>query len=459
MKHLSLKLKLTLLYTLFMVLIAGVFFGILFSLSNREILAAVQNQLKNQVQESVDDIEEDGGSLDIDSDFFSLKDNIYLAIYDPDSHFLYGKVPHGLDRQPDLIDGELQTIRENGRIWYIYDLYYDIENYGSVYIRGTTSATQAENEFRITIRFAVILMPLLIFVTALLGYRMIRRALRPVQKLTDTVQEIQKDADLSRRIGLSKSPEEKQDEIYHLAATFDQMLEKLEESFQREKQFTSDVSHELRTPVSVILAQCSICLKDETLTVAQREQILLIEQKTRQISGMISQLLTLSRAGQGRQQLAKEYLNLSELTEMITEEQQMLADEKQIRIHSDIEPDIFLWVDETFYIRMLINLISNAIYYGKEQGNVCVTLHRRPGEIIGTVKDDGIGISAEHLPHIWERFYRADSSRTDGNHSGLGLSMVKWIIEAHGGHIAARSTPGIGSTFTFFLPETDPEKN
>lgn len=442
-----------------MILIAGVFFGILFSLSNREILAAVQNQLKNQVQESMDDIEEDDGSLDIDSDFFSLKDNIYLSIYDPDSRFLYGRVPQGFDEQPDFIDGTLQTIRGNRHIWYVYDLYYDIEDYGPVYIRGVASVTQAENEFRITMRFAVILMPLLIFVTALLGYRIIRRALLPVQKLTNTVQDIQKDADLSRRIGLSVSPEEKQDEIHHLAATFDQMLEKLEESFHREKQFTSDVSHELRTPISVILAQCSICLKDEGLTETQREQILLIERKTRQISGMISQLLTLSRADQGRQQLAKEYLNLSELTEMITEEQQMLADEKQIRIHSDIEPDIFLWVDETFYIRMLINLISNAIYYGKDQGNAYITLHRHPGEIIGTVRDDGIGISAEQLPHIWERFYRADSSRTDGTHSGLGLSMVKWIIEAHGGHIMAESTRGIGSTFTFFLPETNQEKN
>lgn len=459
MKRFSLKLKLTLLYTLFMILIAGVFFGILFSLSNREILAVAQNQLKNQVQESVDDIEEDNGSLDIDSDFFSLKDNIYLSIYDPDSLFLYGKVPQGFDEQPDFMDGTLQTIRKDRHIWYVYDLYYNIEDYGSVYIRGITSATQAENEFRITMRFAVVLMPLLIFVTALLGYRIIRRTLLPVQKLTNTVQEIQKDGDLSHRIGLSRSPEEKQDEIYHLAATFDQMLEKLEKSFQREKQFTSDVSHELRTPVSVILAQCSACLEDGDLTGAQREQILLIERKTRQISGMISQLLTLSRADQGRQQLAKEYLNLSELTEMTTEEQQILADKKQICIHTHIEPDIFLWVDETFYIRMLINLISNAIYYGKDQGNIYITLRKRSGEIIGTVEDDGIGISAEQLPHIWERFYRADSSRTDGNHSGLGLSMVKWIIEAHGGHIMAKSSPGTGSTFTFFLPITDSKKN
>lgn len=453
MKRLSLKLKLTLLYTLFMVLIAVVFFSILFSLSNNEILAAVQGQLKNQVQESIDDIEEDDGSLDIDSDFFSLEDNIYLSVYDPDSYFLYGRIPQGFYEQPDFMDGELQTLRESKSTWYVYDLYYYIEDYGFVYIRGITSATQAENEFRITMRFAVILMPLLILITALLGYLMIRRALQPVQKLTDTVQEIQKDADLSRRIGLSKSPEEKQDEILHLASTFDEMLEKLEESFLREKQFTSDVSHELRTPVSVILAQCSTCLKDKTLTDTQREQILLIERKTKQISSLISQLLTLSRADQGRQQLTREYLNISELTEMTAAEQQILADQKHILIHCNIEPDICMWIDETFYIRMLINLISNAVYYGKDQGSIYISLRRQSGNVVGTVKDDGIGMSSEVLPHIWERFYRADSSRSDAARSGLGLSMVKWIAEAHGGHVTAESVPGQGSTFTFFLPE------
>lgn len=462
MKRLSLKLKLTLLYSFFMILVTGSSIAILFSLTSHEILASVQNQLRTQVQKSIDDIEEDDGSLEIDSDFFSLEDNIYLSIYDSSTLFLYGKVPQGFDKQPDFIDGELQTFREGRQMWYVFDLYFIIEDYGPVYIRGITSASQAENEFRITMRFAVILMPMLVLFTAIIGYRLVRRTLKPVRKLTETVQGIQKDGDLSRRIGISEVSPKDQDEIYRLASTFDQMLEKLEESFLREKQFTSDVSHELRTPISVILAQCNTFLRNETLTDAQREQVMLIERKARQMSGMVSQLLLLSRVDQGRQQLNKEYLNLSELTEMVVEEQQMLACEKNIRIHSDIEENISTWADETFYIRMLINLISNAIYYGKDNGNVYIGLHRQTSEttasettipkIIGTVRDDGIGIASEELPHIWERFYRADKSRTDGNHSGLGLSMVKWIIETHGGQIKAESAPGIGSTFTFYLP-------
>lgn len=464
MKRFSIKFKLTVVYSFFMILVTGVSIAVLFSLTSNEILASVQNTLKTQVQKSLDDIKEDEGSLDIDSDFYSLENNIYLSVHDEEGNFLYGRVPQGFERQPEMSDGELKTFKEGGQTWYVFDLYYRIEGYGPVYIRGVTSASQAENEFRITMRFAVILLPLLALVTAILAYRMVRRTMQPVRALTGTIEEIQKGKDLSRRIGLSGSQENTHDEIYRLSAAFDQMLERLEESFQREKQFTSDVSHELRTPVSVILTQCGACMEDETFTEEQKAQVLVIERKARQMSGLISQLLLLSRADQNRQQLAKEYLNVSELTELTAEEQKLFAEEKEIQIHTEIEPELYAWVDETFYIRMLINLISNAIYYGKRGGNVWVTLGKNTGKygdseepvdaVVGKVRDDGIGISSEALPHIWERFYRADSSRTDGGHSGLGLSMVKWIVEAHGGWIQAESTPGEGSTFTFIIPES-----
>lgn len=225
------------------------------------------------MQESVDDIEEEDGSLDIDSDFFSLENSIYLSVYNSEGNFLYGKIPQGFENQPNFSDGELQTLKEHHENWYIFDLYYFVDDYGPIYIRGVTSATQAENEFRITMRFTIIFMPLLILITAIIGYRLVCRTLQPVSKLTETVQEIQKDGNLSRRIEISVSSPKDYDEIHHLTITFDQMLDKLEESFLREKQFTSDVSHELRTPISVILTQCNTCLSDETLTQTQKEQI------------------------------------------------------------------------------------------------------------------------------------------------------------------------------------------
>lgn len=423
--------------------------AILFSLSNQEILASTQNTLKKQVQESMEDIEWEDGSFDLDSDFYDLDGGVYLSLYTEAGDLLYGRIPYGFDLNPTFSDGQLQTLADSNRQWYVFDLAHRIPGYGLVYIRGISSVTEAESSFRITLRFAMIVLPLLVILTAVIGYLFTRRTLRPVRRITETVQEIQTNQDLSRRVELGNGT----DEIYQLADTFDQLLDRIEHAFRREQQFTSDVSHELRTPITVILAQCDAALADETMSSEHRRQLELIQKKAQNMAQMISQLLLLSRADQGRQQLQPETLNLSELTEMVCEEQAILAEEKQITINTQIEPELYASVDETFYIRMLVNLISNAIYYGKEGGHILVSCFRQNGFITGCVEDDGIGISREDLPHIWERFYRADTSRSASGHSGLGLSMVKWIVEAHGGTITAESTLGKGTAFTFLLPE------
>ena len=464
MKRLSLKIKLTLLYTFFMVLATCAVLAILLSLSNREILAGAQSRLERRVQDSADDVTLEDGGLRVDSDFYSVTQDVYLSLYTEDMYFLYGRVPYGFDVQPEIADGRTRRIAEGNTDWYVYDMSFRLAEDYTVYLRGITSVTDAEASFGVTIRFAVILFPLMALVTAVIGYRFTRRTLLPVKQITRTVQKIRADADLSRRIGLEEPGRSgsgrNRDEIYGLAGTFDDMLEELEEVFQREKQFTSDVSHELRTPISVILAQCSECLEDEGLTARQREQLLLIERKAKDMAGMISQLLFLSRADQGRQPLQRETVNVSELTLMTAEEQQLLADAegRGVRISCDAGSDITACVDETLFIRLLVNLISNAVSYSRPNGKVTVSLSCADGELTGTVCDNGIGISEEDLPHIWERFYRADASRQPGGHSGLGLSMVKWIAEAHGGSVEAESRLGEGSTFTFHMPAGEPEE-
>ena len=474
MKKISLKLKLTLLYTFFMALLTCAALAILFSLSSREMLSSTQARLENRVQESVEFIALRNGEIRIDSDFYSVVRDVYLSLYDSDMYFMYGRIPHGFTQQPELADGEIRTIRDGNREWYVYDMSYRLSEDRTVYVRGITSITDAEESFTVTVRFALVLLPLMVLATAVIGYRFTRRTLAPVRQITDTVRQIRADADLSRRIGFEEvkrngrpmpdddgSDEEtgerrkKGDEIYILGRTFDEMLEELEEVFRREQQFTSDASHELRTPVSVIMAQCDAMLAEgNSLTEEQRDQIGLIQRKARGMADMISQLLFLSRADQGRQPLNKERINISELTEMIAEEQQMLADAdgRGIHIETQICPEIWADVDETFYIRMLVNLISNALRYSRENGLVEVSLEQDGGVITGSVRDYGQGIAPDAQPHIWERFYQAEASRTDGSHAGLGLSMVKWIAEAHGGSVSVESEEGQGSTFSFCIP-------
>lgn len=452
MKRWTLKARLTLFYTTFLLLLTCTTLGILFSMSGRRVLASVKNQLENSVQKSVEEIEIEDGRLEVDNDFYSVEKGIYLSLYDESGYFLYGKVPYGIENAYGLKDGTMREIKENKQKWYLYDVLYRLENGQNVYVRGMASINDAEESFQITMRFAVILLPLFTLAAAFLGYQFTKRALLPVKKMTDTVRQIQSDADLSKRVGLTEEQKESKDEIYHLAQTFDGMLEQLEMVFQREKRFTSDVSHELRTPVSVMLAQCDACLSEETLTDRQREQIELIAKKAREMAGLISSLLLLSRADEGRQKLNKERVNLSELTQIIAEEQQMIAEEKEITVRTEITPDIYAQVDESFYIRMVVNLVSNAVFYGREGGIVKISLQVKEENVVGIVEDNGIGISVHDMEHIWERFYRADTSRTDGSHSGLGLSMVKWIAEAHGGRVSVESREGEGSRFTFYIP-------
>ena len=466
MKKLSLKVKLTLLYTFFMVLLTCAALAILFSLSSREMLSSVQTRLTQRVQESIENIDLRGDEVRLDSDFYSVSHDVYLAMYNEGMYFMYGRLPHGFRAQPELSDGEMRTIRDGSREWYVYDMSCRLSDDLTVYVRGVTSVTDAEESFAVTVRLALILLPLMVLATALIGYRFTRRVLLPVRRITGTVKEIRSDADLSRRVGLTDADNGKapvhRDEFYALAETFDGMLEELEEVFRREQQFTSDASHELRTPVSVILAQCDAMLSDESLTEEQRSQLALIRRKAAGMSDMISQLLFLSRADQGRQPIHRERLDLSELTEMIVEEQQMLADGsgRGIRIESRISPGVEADADETLYIRMVSNLLSNAVRYSHDGGKVEVILEERDGEVRGRVRDYGVGIAAEDLPRVWERFYRVDSSRTETSHSGLGLSMVRWIAHAHGGDVSVTSEAGKGSEFAFYFPAREEnEKN
>lgn len=448
MKRWSIKLKLTCLYGGFMILLIVAALAILFSLSNQEVLSSVQSDLREQVQGSVEELEAEGGYLEVDSDFYNMENGVYLSVYGVDGTFLYGRIPTGFGNQPDFENDSLRTVREGQETFYVFDMEHRIQGYGSVYIRGITSVTRAENSFTVTLRFALILLPALAVVMILLSYQFVRRTLLPVRRITDTVKEIREEADLSRRVDLPDG----RDEIYHLADTFDQLLSELEEAFARERQFTSDVSHELRTPAAVILLQSEELLSDPSLSEPQREQLEAIRKKAGDMSAMISQLLLLSRADQGRQVLQKEPLDISELTLMTAEEQQLLADEKHISIVTDIEPGIVLPADESFFIRLLVNLISNSIAYGREGGTTKVSLHREEQEAVLAVADDGVGIDGKDLPRIWDRFYRADASRGDSSHSGLGLSIVKWIAKEHGGEVAVESEKGRGSTFTCRFP-------
>ena len=375
MKKLSVRLRITLLYTFFMTVLTAASLFLLFSLSSREVLTSAGAELEEEVHESVEELTIQNGEVRVDSDFYSLEKGVYLALYDEQGYFLYGRVPYGVDVQPEFEDGNLRKLNDRQKKWFVYDQFFKVDGENSVYVRGVTSITDVEEKFYVTMRIALLSLPLMLVVTVLAGFYFTGRTLLPVKQMTGAVKKIREEENLSGRIGLEGHG--RKDEIYVLAETFDEMLAQVER------------------------------------------------------------------------------LNLSELTEMAVEEQKLLAEEKGLcrTFELQIAPEVYAWADESYYIRLLVNLLENAVYYGKENGMVKVTLAKNGKMIEGIVEDNGIGISEEDLVHIWERFYRADSARSTDSHSGLGLSMVKWIVEAHGGTIRAESRLGEDTRFIFEIPE------
>ncbi|HMM06903.1 MAG TPA: ATP-binding protein [Clostridiales bacterium] len=450
MNRISIKLKVTLWYTALMVILVALMFAFIFSISKSLAESSARNDLIKTVEDSLDEVEYDDGKLDVDNDLDFFSHGIYLSVYDKDMRQVYGRIPKELVNPPALALGKMQTVASGDSRWYVYDSRVSIKKYGDAWVRGVVALSDSENTINTMLSIAGIALPFLVIIAALGGYLITRQAFKPVREINETAERIGEGRDLSQRIHISKG----KDEIHTLASTFNDMFDRLEHSFESERQFTSDASHELRTPVSVIISQGEYALESAKTLEEAKGALSVILAQARKMSGLISQLLTLSRIDRGHNKLTPELLNLSDLTEMVAEDQREAAMNKSIEIRTSITPDLYVNADETMMLRMLINLVSNAITYGKSGGHVTIELTASGKEIIGSVADDGIGMATEHLPRIWERFYQVDPSRTAGKEGGvgLGLSMVKWIVEAHGGKITVNSKLGEGTTFTFVLP-------
>lgn len=248
--------------------------------------------------------------------------------------------------------------------------------------------------------------------------------------------------DLSRRItGIATK-----DEVQELADTFNTMLERLERSFERERQFTSDASHELRTPVAVISA-CAEELEAGLSAGEAAQSLAAIRRESARMNKIISQLLMLTRGYEGRIHLEKETLEFRNLVGSVMEELSESAAASEIRLLNQVPQGCTIFADQSLLTQLLINLIGNSIKYGVMGGKVTVRAAASETGCTFTVSDNGIGMQPEELDHIFERFYRADKAR-DRSGFGLGMPIVKWIVELHGGDIRVASEAGKGTQVT-----------
>ena len=318
----------------------------------------------------------------------------------------------------------------------------------SVWIVGLLPEDSMENVMSSVVRLACIGLPVIVLLAALGGWAIVGKSLRPLQTITDSARDISGGHDLSQRIELEPG----KDEVHELADTFNDMMGRLERSFDAERQFTSDASHELRTPTTVILAECEMAEKTPEDAEAVQESVAEIHRQARKMSELIGKLLSYTRLEQGTRKIDQDRLDLSELTEEVCAEQQTVTT-RDITIFCETPSKVFVDGDAALLISLVQNLVTNAVKYGKDCGHVWVRVYEDGPNACVSVRDDGIGISEEDLDRIWNRFYQADRSRSDEKRGiGLGLSLAQQIARLHGGAITASSTLGEGSDFVFTMP-------
>jgi len=456
MTVLPLRIRLTAWY--FAVLaISFAFFGVIaFLVMRRSIMVTVDEGLRNQAagareliqqtwpsgRESLVDELRELEEIRAGGDLLQVSDQAGNWIYRSESTSRYG-LAAPKEARISIVTQELR-----GSHWRVLTVPVQVAN-GTYMVQ---IATPLDEFYKALDRFRWLLLlssPFLLLLASAGGYWLSRRALAPVDQITQEARSITAH-NLSRRLAVPHT----RDELQRLSMTLNGMLERLEKAFQRVTQFTADASHELRTPIALMRTRAEIALRRPRSEDAYRETLDQVLKELERTSGLIEKMMLLARADSGVETLQRIHLNLAESVAQACREGRTLAMAKQISFHEQL-PEAPVWVegDTHFLRRLFLILIDNAVKYTPPEGRIDVTLGTDAGGAVAEFRDTGIGMAAEDLPNIFERFYRSESARArEMGGAGLGLSIGRWIAEAHGGTIEVESTVGQGTVFRVRLP-------
>lgn len=371
----------------------------------------------------------------------------------------------------------LPSIREgNDYIYYITNVAVPLMVYSRPLITeqyGVLGAVQiiqpidnVENTLNQVSRYLILGTALSLVLAAIIGALLAHRALAPIGAIASTANSITQTRDLGRRLHIT----DQVSEVGQLAGTFNDMLDRIQKLFDTQERLVADVSHELRTPLTTIQGNIELLQRMTGPTTRDadqvpdsraellRETLTEVEHETNRMSRMISDLLLLAQADSGALQLQWGPVEMDTLLLELYRQTRRLAELRKgahaldIRIGS--EDQALVWGDEGRLRQILLNLTDNAIKYTPAGGTVTLSLRNEDGWVKIAVSDTGIGIHPDSLPHVFDRFYRTDKARSrEFGGSGLGLSIVQWIVQAHEGRVTVVSEPQKGSTFTLWLPE------
>ena len=434
-RRITLTFKITLWYTIFIViLLTSIILGTFF-VSDSVVESSGKKKLIEEVTEISNGKE----------NFTAFEDGVTLSLYDKDGNLIAGSIPKNFDVRDFSLGVVTYYTDSNNNKYMYYDIETNSEKFANgKYVRGIVQISSGQTSWYLP--FAIIAgSPIIILIITYGGYLIIRSSLKPVREMIETAETISNSADLSKRITI----EDGKDEVHKLALVFNEMLESLERASMRERQFSSDVSHELRTPISVIVAESEYGTKYIDTVDEAKESFAVIERQSKRMTIMINQILEMTRLD-NRLEIPKEFFDLSSCLEETLEDYKKLFETKDIQLITNIEDNITLFGNQVLLIRLIDNLVSNALKHANSK--IWISIAKR-NTIIIEVSDDGRGIADDEKAYIWDRFYKVDKSRSisEDNSSGLGLPISKKIVELHGGEIVALDNKPQGAKFVINL--------
>jgi heavy metal sensor kinase len=440
--------------------------GALLLFSAGSYLAARAALMENFDEVLVDQAAFVAQAIDIDDGIPELKQEVLLSGHRNDDHFTRLYAINGLLVFDDTTDGPyvpdlpptiasalrgeqtLMQVETSGETMRIATFPILHEGQIAGVLQVGVSLADIEHTLRILLLVLLVMAPVTVLIASGGGLFLAHRALAPIDAITRMAQRISAE-NLSGRIDLT-GPD---DEVGRLARTFDTMLARLEEAFTQQRQFTADASHELRTPLTAIIGQIDVALGWPESVEYYRTTLATIRDQAQRLTRLASDLLFLARADAQPTPQAVEPIDLANLLPAVAMQMQPLAAERQQTIMVNPSSTGVVYGNEDYVIHLLLNMLDNAIRYTPAGGQVTLSCRRINASIEISIRDTGPGIAPEHLPRVFDRFYRVDRgrSRVQGG-SGLGLAIAQSIAQLHGGQITVESVVGQGSTFIVRLP-------
>ncbi|RAM60233.1 histidine kinase [Mesotoga sp. SC_3PWM13N19] len=452
-KIVPIRIKLTLWYVLFLGVILFAFSVSIYAILSAQLhseadssLRIVSSQLLANI-EIVQDLPIFRKTVEMESlSNRLLAEGFAVRLMDGSGNIVEGFGPFGiLKASLELSDREFTTVSTSVGVWRIFTV--KIGQWGWMQVGESLSSVRIAL-FRLS-RLMLILGPTIIILAVLGGFYMAKKSLEPVERITLLAEEISVEK-LNKRLNLTLP----NDELGHLASTFDGMLERLEESVKKQRQFTSDAAHELRTPLTAIRSIVDVTLHRDRDSDEYVNALVQIQNEIERLSSIIDDLLVITRLENSLQKGDYRVFPAGVLIEDVLDTIAVLAKEKNIHIMTEIPSDLEIAGDRQKLSRAIFNLVDNAIKYTPEGGQIRISGEKDQSreEVEILIEDNGIGIPADEIDKIFDRFYRVDKARSETRGTGLGLSIAQEIVKAHNGTITVKSSSQQGSVFRVTLP-------